>query len=73
MALYSEARLSRSTVPCCMQGYALVEFESFKEAKKAKEEMNGSPLLGKVVNVDWAFGKGTVGRLVLLCHCVWIK
>jgi len=41
-----------------VKGYALVEFESFKEAKKAKEDMDGAPLLGKTVNVDWAFGKG---------------
>lgn len=51
------------------KGYALVEFEKFEEAEEAIKEMNGGPLLGKPVAVDWAFvkeprgGRGGGGRV----------
>lgn len=40
-----------------VRGYAFVEFESVREAKKAIEGMNGKQLLGLPIQVDWAFKK----------------
>eukprot|EP00828_Plagiopyla_frontata_P041070 TRINITY_DN573_c0_g1_i6.p1 TRINITY_DN573_c0_g1~~TRINITY_DN573_c0_g1_i6.p1 ORF type:complete len:211 (+),score=42.68 TRINITY_DN573_c0_g1_i6:1-633(+) len=45
-----------------VKGYALVEFESFKEASKAIEQMNGAEFLGKQIAVDWAFKKPSKKR-----------
>ncbi|XP_065836659.1 RNA-binding protein 8A-like [Oscarella lobularis] len=41
-----------------IKGYALVEFNTFKEAQNALEALNGANMLGKRLTVDWAFVKG---------------
>ncbi|THF95287.1 hypothetical protein TEA_018467 [Camellia sinensis var. sinensis] len=45
-----------------VKGYALIEYESFEEAQKAINEMDGAELLTQTINVDWAFSKGPFKR-----------
>uniref|UniRef100_A0A7S1BTV7 RRM domain-containing protein n=1 Tax=Corethron hystrix TaxID=216773 RepID=A0A7S1BTV7_9STRA len=40
-----------------VKGYALIEFEEFKEAEEAIKSIHGEELLGQTVGVDWAFVK----------------
>ena len=56
-----------SVVASLPQGYALVEYERKEEAENAIAGMNGKPLLGQAVSVDWAFTKGACKKEFSCC------
>jgi len=40
-----------------VKGYALIEYEKFKEAQKAIDTLNATQILERTISVDWAFTK----------------
>jgi len=43
-----------------LKGYALVEYEHFKDANTAKMALDGHDLLGNTLKVEWAFMKKAI-------------
>ena len=46
-----------------MKGYALVEYETKKEAQAAIDAMNGAEMLGQNLGVAFAFSKGPIRKM----------
>ncbi|KAJ3417599.1 RNA-binding protein 8A [Chytridiales sp. JEL 0842] len=45
-----------------VKGYALIEYQTFKEAKAAIDELNGTDFLGEKIHLDFAFVRGSGGK-----------
>ena len=43
-----------------VKGYALVEYGSKEEAAAAKNNLDGRELLGKTIDIDWAFSNAPI-------------
>ncbi|EME27447.1 RNA-binding protein 8A isoform 2 [Galdieria sulphuraria] len=43
------------------KGYALIEYQHFKEAQSAIEALNGAELHDRLLEVSWAFSRGPLG------------
>ena len=41
-----------------IKGYALVVYETFEDAKRAIENLEGASVLGQKIHANWAFVKG---------------
>lgn len=48
-----------------MQGYALIEYESFEQAQAAIRVSDGTELLSQIISVDWAFSNGPDKRKII--------
>lgn len=47
----------------CVQGYALIEYESKAEAAKAIAELDGAEMLTQTIRVGWAFSNSALRSL----------